>query len=42
LNINNPVQKELMDLQRTTQYTTTKSSNYDEIEKAALSAGLLK
>ncbi len=42
LNINNPVQKELMDLQRTTQYTTTKSSNYDEIEKAALSAGLIK
>jgi phosphonate transport system substrate-binding protein len=39
---NNPNQKELMDLQRASKYVTTKSSNYDDIEKAARSAGLIK
>ena len=42
LNVNDPSQKELMDLQRATKYIPTKSSNYDEIEKAAIGAGLIK
>jgi phosphonate transport system substrate-binding protein len=42
LDANNPAQKELMDLQRASKYITTKSSNYDEIEKAAIGAGLIK
>lgn len=42
LNVNDPAQKELMDLQRASKYISTKSSNYDEIEKAAISAGLIK
>lgn len=37
-----PNHKELMDLQRTSKYITTKSSNYDDIEKVARSAGLIK
>lgn len=37
-----PNYKELMDLQRASKYITTKSSNYDDIEKAARSAGLIK
>lgn len=42
LNVNDPAQKELMDLQRASKYISTKSSNYDEIEKAAIGAGLIK
>lgn len=42
LNVNDPAQKELMDLQRASKYIATKSSNYDEIEKAAIGAGLIK
>ncbi len=42
LNANDPAQKELMDLQRASKYISTKSSNYDEIEKAAIGAGLIK
>jgi phosphonate transport system substrate-binding protein len=37
-----PAQKELMDLQRASKYVPTKASNYDGIESAARSAGLLK
>lgn len=37
-----PNHKDLMDLQRASKYVTTKSSNYDDIEKAARSAGLIK
>ena len=42
LDVNNPAQKELMDLQRSSKYIITNSSNYDEIEKAAIGAGLVK
>ena len=42
LSVNDPTQKELMDLQRASKYIPTKSSNYDEIEKAAIGAGLIK
>lgn len=42
LDASNPNYKELMDLQRASKYVTTKSSNYDDIEKAARSAGLIK
>lgn len=42
LSANDPAQKELMDLQRASKYISTKSSNYDEIEKAAIGAGLIK
>ncbi len=42
LSVNDPAQKELMDLQRASKYIPTKSSNYDEIEKAAIGAGLIK
>lgn len=41
LDINNPAYKELMDLQRASKYIATKPSNYDGIEKAAKSAGLI-
>lgn len=41
LDPNNPAYKELMDLQRASKYITTKLSNYDDIEKAARSAGLI-
>lgn len=37
-----PNHKELMDLQRASKYLSTKSSNYNDIEKAARSAGLIK
>lgn len=42
LSANDPSQKELMNLQRASKYIPTKSSNYDEIEKAAIGAGLIK
>ena len=42
LSASDPAQKELMDLQRASKYITTKSSNYDEIERAAIGAGLIK
>ena len=38
----NPAQKALMDLQRASKFIATKASNYDGIENAAKSAGLLK
>jgi phosphonate transport system substrate-binding protein len=42
LDASNPNYKDIMDLQRATKYVPTKSSNYDDIEKAARSAGLIK
>lgn len=42
LDANNPEHKELMQLQRASRYVPTKSSNYDGIEAAAQSAGLIK
>jgi len=42
LDVNQPEYKELMELQRTTKYIETKSSNYDNIEKAGRAAGLIK
>jgi phosphonate transport system substrate-binding protein len=41
LDTNNAAYKELMELQRASKYITTKPSNYDDIEKAARSAGLI-
>lgn len=38
----NPAHKEIMALQRATKFVATQSSNYDGIESAARSAGLLK
>ena len=38
----NPEHKEILTLQRATKFIPTKASNYDGIEKAARSAGLLK
>ena len=38
----NPEHKALMDLQRASKYIATKASNYDGIEAAAKSAGLIK
>ncbi|MDB5731792.1 MAG: putative selenate transporter substrate-binding protein [Variovorax sp.] len=38
----NPAHKEIMDLQRASRFVPTKSSNYDGIEAAAKSAGLVK
>lgn len=38
----NATHKELMDLQRASRFVATKSANYDGIEEAARSAGLLK
>jgi phosphonate transport system substrate-binding protein len=37
-----PAMKEIMDLQRASRFIATKSSNYDGIEAAAKSAGLIK
>jgi phosphonate transport system substrate-binding protein len=42
LDINNANHKSLMELQRATKYIATKSSNYDDIEQAAKTAGLIK
>ena len=38
----NPEHKEIMALQRASRFVPTKVSNYDGIEQAAKSAGLLK
>ncbi|HEY5762668.1 MAG TPA: putative selenate ABC transporter substrate-binding protein [Rhodocyclaceae bacterium] len=38
----NPAHKELMELQRASKFVATKASNYDGIEGAAKSAGLIK
>ena len=38
----NPAQRELMDLQRASKYVPTTAANYDGIERAARSAGLIK
>jgi len=38
----NPAHKEIMELQRASKFIATKSSNYDGIENAAKSAGLMK
>ena len=38
----NPEHKALMDLQRASKYLPTQASNYDGIEAAAKSAGLIK
>lgn len=42
LNKNDPHDKEILDLQRTTRFIPTKAENYGAIESAARSAGLLK
>ncbi|RZI40707.1 putative selenate ABC transporter substrate-binding protein [Herbaspirillum sp. HC18] len=42
LNANNPQGKEILELQRATRFIPTKVENYDQIEKAAHNAGLLK
>ena len=42
LDPSNPEQKEILALQRATKFIPTKASNYDGIEQAARSAGLLK
>jgi len=42
LDPNNPAHKEIMSLQRASKYIPTKASNYDGIENAARSAGLIK
>jgi phosphonate transport system substrate-binding protein len=42
LNKNDPQGKEILELQRATRFIPTKEENYDAIEKAARSAGLLK
>jgi phosphonate transport system substrate-binding protein len=42
LDINNPKDKEILDLQRTARFIPTKADNYDAIEAAAQQAGLLK
>ena len=42
LNISNPHDKEILDLQRTARFIPTKAENYSAIEAAARSAGLLK
>jgi phosphonate transport system substrate-binding protein len=38
----NPAHKELMNLQRASKFVPTKTANYDSIEQAAKSAGLIK
>jgi phosphonate transport system substrate-binding protein len=38
----NPAMKEIMDLQRASRFIPTQNSNYDGIEAAARSAGLVK
>ena len=42
LNMNDPQGKEILELQSATRFIPTKAENYDAIEKAARSAGLLK
>jgi phosphonate transport system substrate-binding protein len=42
LDPNNPEHKDILSLQRTTRFIPTRKENYDGIEKAAVSAGLLK
>lgn len=42
LDKNNPADKEILDLQRTTRFIPTKAENYSAIESAARSAGMLK
>ena len=42
LNKDNPQDKEILDLQRTTRFIPTKAENYTSIESAARNAGLLK
>ena len=42
LDPNNPAHQEIMALQRTSKFIPTKASNYDGIENAARSAGLIK
>ncbi|MDD2719974.1 MAG: putative selenate ABC transporter substrate-binding protein [Gallionella sp.] len=42
LDINNPQDKEILDLQRASRFIPTKAENYRSIEEAAHSAGLLK
>ncbi len=42
LDANNPAHKEIMGLQRASKFIATKASNYDGIENAARSAGLIK
>ena len=42
LDANNPAHKEIMGLQRASRFIATKVSNYDGIENAARSAGLIK
>lgn len=42
LDKNTPQGKEILELQRASKFVTTKTENYDGIEKAARSAGLLK
>ena len=42
LDASNPVHKAIMDLQRASRFIPTKASNYDGIENAARSAGLIK
>jgi phosphonate transport system substrate-binding protein len=42
LDASKPEQKEIMDLQRASKFIATKASNYDGIEAAAKSAGLIK
>ena len=42
LNKNDPQGKEILELQRATRFIPTKAENYEAIEKAAHSAGLLK
>ena len=37
-----PAMKEIMDLQRASRFIATQGSNYDGIEAAARSAGLIK
>ena len=37
-----PAMKEIMDLQRASKFIATQNSNYDGIEAAARSAGLIK
>ena len=38
----NPAHKEIMELQRASKFLPTQASNYDGIENAARSAGLIK
>jgi phosphonate transport system substrate-binding protein len=42
LNANDPQGKEILELQRATRFIPTKIDNYEQIEKAARNAGLLK